>query len=309
MEGNTESFEDLFDLVHSVPWKSLLPARYPISVRAVSEKSVLTSLPSIQRTAKKGIVESLVGKSGVLAEDESLGETGVLILIRENYCRILLETTGEPLHKRGYRKEAGEAPIKETLAAGLVILAKWRYGEPFYDIFCGSGTIAIEAAMIARNIAPGLQRSFAFERFPWIPKSVLEEAKARAEAKIMRDKQYTIIASDRDAELIRIAEENAKRAGVADDIAFYVKDAAAYTQEEMHGTLVSNPPYGERLSPADLDDIYKNIALIFRKNKTLFGGVITSYPDFTVHLKGAGEWKNRKLRNGSEEVRWLFRGV
>ena len=268
---------------------------------------MLESLPSIQRTVKKAIVEMAAGKGGILTEDETLGETGVLVIISENFCRILLETTGEPLHKRGYRKEAGEAPIKETLAAGLVLLANWRYAEPFYDIFCGSGTIAIEAAMIARNIAPGLSRNFAFERFRWISKDILVAAREKAESKIMRDKKYTIFASDRDSEIIRIAEENAARAGVADDIIFSVRDAASYTSEEMHGTLVSNPPYGDRLSPADLDEIYKTIASLFRKNKALLGGIITSYPDFTTHLKGAGEWNNRKLRNGSEEVRWLFR--
>ena len=285
----------------------MLPERYPVTVRAVSERSMLESLPSIQRTVKKAIVETVAGKGGILTEDESLGETGVLVIISENFCRILLETTGEPLHKRGYRKEAGEAPIKETLAAGLVLLANWRYAEPFYDIFCGSGTIAIEAAMIARNIAPGLYRNFAFERFRWISKDILATAREKAEARIMRDKKYTIIASDRDSEIIRIAVENAARAGVADDIVFSIRDADSYLGEEMRGTLVSNPPYGERLSPADLDEIYKTIATLFRKNKALSGGIITSFPEFTTHLKGAGEWKNRKLRNGSEEVRWLFR--
>lgn len=178
------------------------------------------------------------------------------------------------------------------------MLSGWRYKEPFLDPFCGSGTIAIEAAMIARNIAPGLTRSFAGEYFPWYDKAYFAQAKADAQAKIMTDRKYAITASDTDPEAVKIAKNNAKRAGVADTITFENKDFKSYASEYISGALVSNPPYGIRLQDYDLDLLYKDISIVFTKNTSLFGGIITSY-DFGKHTR-PNTWKNRKLYNGNE---------
>ena len=179
-----------------------------------------------------------------------------------------------------------------------MILSGWRYKESFLDPFCGSGTIAIEAAMIAKNIAPGLIRSFAGEQFPWYDQKYFTEARAQARMKILNDKTYQIRGSDQDPEAIQIARSNAQRAGVSDTITFAQKDFQTYLSEYISGTIVSNPPYGIRLRDYDLDLLYKDISIVFMKNTSLFGGCITSY-DFSTYAKPP-IWKNRKLYNGNE---------
>ncbi len=178
------------------------------------------------------------------------------------------------------------------------MLSGWRYKEPFLDPFCGSGTIAIEAAMIARNIAPGLTRNFAGEYFPWYDAEYFKQAKEQAKTKIMTERTYAITGSDTDSEAVRIAKDNAKRAGVADTVSFLKKDFKEYISEYLSGALVSNPPYGIRLKDYDLDLLYKDISIVFTKNTSLFGGIITSY-DFGKYTR-PNLWKNRKLYNGNE---------
>lgn len=212
-EGRSTDFDRLFDIVSTVNWPKLIPSESPIIVEAVSTRSTLTSLPAIQKTVKKAIVTKITGdRETFLRENDSLPAIHILTLVLEDTVRILLDTSGEPLHKRGYRTEALEAPIKETLAAALVELSGWRFRSPFLDPFCGSGTIAIEAAMIARNIAPGLRRHFAFEHFPWYSAEHIANARRAAEAKIIHDKTYMIQGSDVDPEAVRIAKDNAMRA-------------------------------------------------------------------------------------------------
>jgi len=213
-------------------------------VDAISVRSELDSIPAIQKTVKKAIVTKITGdRETFLREDDAVPAIHIFVLVRENDIKILLDTSGDPLHKRGYRTEALEAPIKESLAAAMVMLSGWRYREPFLDPFCGSGTIAIEAALIARNIPPGIARSFAFENFSWYPRTHLAEARKNAEAKIIRDKTYAIIGTDSDPEAIEIARANAERAGVADTIVWEVRDFKEYTTTPLSGTMVSNPPY------------------------------------------------------------------
>lgn len=298
-EKRTRSFDELFDTAIALDWRKYIPKDAPIVVDAVSVKSELESIPAIQKTLKKAIVTKITGdRESILKEDVKVTGIHIFALIRENTTLLLLDTSGEPLHKRGYRTEALEAPIKETLAAAMVSLSGWRYREPFLDPFCGSGTIAIEAAMIAENIAPGLSRAFAGEHFPWYDAKYFKQAKEQAKAKIITDKTYTITASDTDAEAVRIASNNAKRAGVADSIIFENKDFKSYVSEYLSGALVSNPPYGIRLQDYDLDLLYKDISVVFTKNTSLFGGIITSY-DFGKFTRPES-WKNRKLYNGNE---------
>ncbi|HBB27365.1 TPA: RNA methyltransferase, partial [Candidatus Gracilibacteria bacterium] len=269
-EKRTRSFDEIFDATGAIDWRKYIPKDAPIIVDAVSVKSELESIPAIQKTIKKAIVTKITGdRESILREDDKVRGIHIFALIRENTLLLLLDTSGEPLHKRGYRTEALEAPIKETLAAALVMLSGWRYKEPFLDPFCGSGTIAIEAAMIARNIAPGIERSFAGEYFPWYSADFFKQVKAQAKAKIMTDRTYAITGSDTDSEAVRIATNNAKRAGVADTVTFSNKDFKEYVSEYISGALVSNPPYGIRLQDYDLDLLYKDISIVFTKNTSL----------------------------------------
>ncbi|MDD2515949.1 MAG: class I SAM-dependent RNA methyltransferase [Candidatus Gracilibacteria bacterium] len=293
------NFDMLFDLIKSIDWKHYVPENNPITVNAVSVKSGLESIPSIQSVSKKAIVEIKTGsRNGIMKEEQKLTEIEILVFIKDDFCRILLDTSGNALHKRGYRSESGEAPIKESLAASLVLLSSWRFGEPLLDPFCGSGTIVIEAGLIARNIAPGLNRSFTFENFSWYNKKYLEQAKIEAQSKIIRDKQYTITGSDIDENMVEIARRNVIKAGLKDTIKIETKDVKEYLDVPLTGTIVSNPPYGIRLR-VDLNDIYKTISLLFLRNKTLNGGLITSYFDFDKIIK-MDDWKKRKLYNGNE---------
>lgn len=232
-EKKTRNFDELFDATLSIDWRKYIPQDAPIVVSAVSVKSELTSVPAIQKTVKKAIVTKITGnKESFLREDAGVPEIHIFALIRDDVTLLLLDTSGEPLHKRGYRTEALEAPIKETLAAALVTLSGWRYREPFLDPFCGSGTIAIEAAMIARNIAPGVARSFSGEFFPWYDKNHFVRAKEQARSQILADRTYAIVGSDTDPEAIGIARKNAERAGVADTIDFVVRDFCEYLDQD-----------------------------------------------------------------------------
>nr|MDD3720397.1 class I SAM-dependent RNA methyltransferase [Candidatus Gracilibacteria bacterium] len=289
-----DTFDKLFDLIKSIKWKDIILEENPIIVNATSTNSKLESLPAIQKIVKKAIVDKL--SDSFLRENDKFPTIFIETVLIKDTCQILIDTSGIALHKRGYRKQSVEAPLRENLAAGLVLLSSWRFSENFYDIFCGSGTIAIEAALIAKNIAPGLHRNFAFEKFRFIKSGILEIEKEKAKGKIM-NKNYSIIASDIDENALEIASKNAENAGVGDIIKFELRDFRDYNNEKLIGTMVSNPPYGVRLQDEDLDKLYKDIANIFSKNKELKGGIITNY-QFGDLLKF--DYKKRKLYNGGE---------
>ncbi len=229
-------------------------------------------------------------------------------MIRENHALILLNSSGEALHKRGYRREAGDAPIKETLAAALIMISNWRYKSNFLDPFCGSGTIAIEAALLARNIAPGLKRSFAFEDWTWYDKAHKQNTVQEAMAKIYPTGDYHIEASDIDPDMVDIAEENARRAGIPNDITFRSCSVKDYTDTPLSGCLVTNPPYGLRLNDQDLVPLYESLTKIFKTNKGLAGGIITSWDLFLDRAKKEG-FEKRKLYNGSERCDFCYKKV
>jgi putative N6-adenine-specific DNA methylase len=234
-----------------------------------------------------------------LEEDENLGTIEIRVLIENNTLRILLNTSGAGLHKRGYREMTGDAPMKENLAAALVILSGWKYKEPLYDIFCGSGTIAIEAAMIARNIAPGRRRSFAFESWNWLPENILKQEIELASTKEFSG-TYKIYATDIRKDVQQLAQRNASFAGVGDTITFGSQDYKTYLRREIEGTMISNPPYGLRLEETNVPQIHKDIAQLFEQNKNLGGGIITAHGEFESYSKI--KYKRRKLYNGGEQV-------
>ena len=287
-------FDALHERVRSIGWGSYLTGKELIVVEASSTRSVLSSVPTIQSISQNALFSTITTPN--YTNDT---EVHVLILIIDDIAHILLDVTGDPLHKRGYRRESGEAPMKENLAAALLAFANWKYKSPLLDPFCGSGTIAIEAAMMARNIAPGLFRSFRIEELPFHNATLLESVRANAEKKIYPSGNYTIHASDIDPAMIQIARENARRAGVAEDIVFSVSDFLSSLTSELNPIIITNPPYGNRLQSDDLDGIYTRLLGEIQRNG---GGCITTYGvDVRYGLA------NRKLLNGGEECRFWFK--
>ncbi|MDD3145095.1 MAG: class I SAM-dependent RNA methyltransferase [Candidatus Gracilibacteria bacterium] len=295
---NVVTFDELFDLVSTISWKNYFKKEFPIVVKSNSTRSELFAERTLQSLTKKAIVKSLVGDNNIVNEDSSLEKMEILVLLIDNKARILLNTSGNALHMRGYREKAGEAPIKESLAAALVFLSGWKFREPFYDVFCGSGTIAIEALMIAKNIAPGIKRKFAFEKLGLVSNEITENERVQAKKKEFAG-EYTIRASDIDPEMIELAKENARIAGLGGEINFEVRDFREYMDKPISGTLVSNPPYGERLKDENLKSMYNSIDKIFRLNPDLNGGIISSFMEFDNLIK-KDTYKKRKLYNGGE---------
>ncbi len=217
----------------------------------------------------------------------------------------MLDITGNALHKRGYRTESGEAPIKETLAAAIVALSNWRFRENFCDPFCGSGTFAIEAAMLARNIAPGMGRHFAIENFPFFNKEIFTEVRTECRQNTYPSGNYKIFASDLSDEMVQITKNNAMRAGVENDIIFEKSDFFTKNFDEKT-TIVTNPPYGVRLETDDDDEFYKNF-IKKMENENISGGFITSYE--AEKLLDKKIWKDRKLYNGGLLARFFLQKI
>ena len=285
-------FDTLHDTLTSISWSEYLTGKEIIVVEASSTRSVLSSMPTIQSVSQNAIYSTLHTPDNAHAV-----EVHILILIVDDVARVLLDVAWDPLHKRGYRSESGEAPLKESLAAALVAFSGWKFREPLIDPFCGSGTIAIEAAMMARNIPPGLTRHFRVVSLPFHDRALLSGVKKDLEGKIYPSGKYEIFASDMDSEMVEIAKRNAERAGVGEDILFSKQDYLRTPTEWK--TLVTNPPYGKRLESDDLDEIYKKLIKEVKESK---GGFITTYPiDVRFGLA------NKKLLNGSEECRFWYK--
>ncbi|NUJ98055.1 class I SAM-dependent RNA methyltransferase [Candidatus Gracilibacteria bacterium] len=298
-KDSISNFDNLYALVSNIDWKKYIPKNAPIIVNAKTIKSDLSSEPAIQKIGKKAIIDVLNDKSGkFIREDDSIEKCEIQILFQENDCKILLNSSGEALHKRGYRIMTGEAPIKENLASSLVLLSNWRFQEALYDPFCGSGTILIEALMIAKNKAPGAKRNFAFEKWFWYDKEFLKKEKEEAIKKEYTQK-YQIFGYDKDAEIIEKAKLNAIKAGLENEIIFEKKDFTDFSKEKIAGTIISNPPYGLRLKDENIDELYKKIDNFLKNNDELSGGIISSYQGGNFILNSQ-EYKNRKLYNGNE---------
>lgn len=296
---NVTNFDDMFDEIKNINWKSYFKKDFPILVKTSSVRSELFSARTIQSLWKKAIINSLVWEKWVVNEDENLEKLEVLILFIDNKMRVLLNTSGNALHMRWYRTSSGEAPIKESLAAALVLLSGWKFRDTFYDVFCGSGTIAIEALMIAKNIAPWLKRKFAFEKLWLLDSSIMDFEKKSAKEKEFSG-EYNIKASDIDPEMIKICQENASRVWLAWEINFETKDFKDYLDIEIEWCLVSNPPYGERLKDENIKSLYNSIDKLFRLNQNLNGWIISSYMDFDTLIK-KDTYKKRKLYNWWEK--------
>lgn len=296
-EYKAETFEELFQGARAVPWGKLIPANGKMHVTGKSVKSKLFSVPDCQAIVKKAVVESMKSeyKKEWFPEDGPVYKIEVGLL--KDVCTLLVDTSGAGLHKRGYRETAGEAPLKETLAASMVLISRWRPERVLADPMCGSGTIPIEAAMIGKNMAPGLKRSFVSEDWPGFDKSIWEEVRHEAQAAI-NDKQFRILASDVDGELLKTARENALKAGVDEFVAFQKLPVQQFQSRKRYGCIICNPPYGERLMDnKEVERLYKDMGRVFTALKDWSYFILTAHPEFEKCF-GRKADKNRKLYNG-----------
>nr|WP_264300930.1 class I SAM-dependent RNA methyltransferase [Fusobacterium vincentii] len=294
------TYEELFQNIKAINWQDYIDenGEFPISWVS-SVKSKLYSKSDIQRISKKAIVEKLKEKY----KREIFLENGALYSIKiqchKDIFIVMLDSSGEPLTKRGYRAQKRVAPIKETLAAALVYLSKWKADEVLLDPMCGTGTITIEAAMMARNIAPGANRNFAAEKWSIIDKNLWTDIRDEAFSNEDLSKELKIYASDIDERSIEIAKENAEKAGVEEDIIFDVKDFKDIESPAKYGAMIVNPPYGERLmEDEDIEKLYRNFGDFCKKKLSKWSYyIITSYKDFEKAFDKKAT-KNRKLYNG-----------
>lgn len=293
------SFETLFNMTKDIDWCSILPEGASFPVEGKSVKSTLFSISDCQRIVKKAIVESLKEERHGEWIEESGPEYKIEVSILNDIVTLSIDTTGRGLHRRGYRGLIGTAPLKETMAAGMILLSYWNEDRLLWDPFCGSGTIPIEAAMIAKNIAPGLKRGFVSEEWDNFPEGVWEEVREEAESLIEHDLKLKIVGTDIDEDMIKIAKENARKAGVLDDIDFYVQDVNEFKTDQEYGVMISNPPYGERLEEVkSVEKLYKKIREIKNKNMTWSYYILTSYEKFEKIMKKEAD-RRRKLYNGN----------
>lgn len=297
-EFKATSFEELFEKTKALPWEDWIPANGKFPVNGKSIKSQLFSVPNCQAIVKKAIVERLKETYHTDWFKEDGPEYSIEVALLKDVVTLTIDTSGAGLHKRGYREKATDAPLKETLAAAMVMISRWREDRVLIDPMCGSGTIAIEAAMMGKNIAPGLSRSFASENWHRISKKLWKEERVQALQAIRQDVDIKIFASDMDEKAVEIAENNAIEAGVDDCITFSVQDMAGIKSDAKFGYIICNPPYGERLGEKrEVQNLYKRMGKVFDRFDTWSSYVITSDEEFE-RLYGKPASKKRKLYNG-----------
>lgn len=296
-EFQAETFEELFQGTLSSDWSRWIPSDGAFPVKGHCLKSQLASVRDCQAIIKKAAAKSLSNDYGI----EWLEETGAVYQIQfsilKNRVTLMIDTTGDALHKRGYRAVSNAAPLRETIAAAMVMMSHWKYEYPLADPFCGSGTIPIEAAMIKRNIAPGLKRGFASERFCQIPPEMWSSSRKEA-LEMEKDIELIIHASDIDPKCVALTAENAAKAGLDKWIKPVCADARDFTSEIPGGTIITNPPYGERMSDAkSCRFLYQALGKAFARLPDWSYYILTAYTDFEKAF-GKNASKRRKIYNG-----------
>ena len=293
------SFTELFDGTKALPWEDFVGKYDAFPVKGHAIKSKLFSVPDCQSIVKKAVVERLSTRYGTKWFSENSGvKYQIEFFIFKDVAALMIDTSGVPLHKRGYRPEAGAAPIRETLAAAIALTARPREDTLFWDPFCGSGTIAIEAAMIATGRAPGLTREFIGEGFACLPKQLWADAREEAQSRIITDSKFEAYASDIDEDILDVAYESAVRAGVEEHLNIFAADARTIKKEDRRGTIACNPPYGERLMDRrEVETLYAEIGRTFAELAPWQIYVITSCENFE-RLYGRRADKVKKLYNG-----------
>ncbi|WCK52752.1 class I SAM-dependent RNA methyltransferase [Aneurinibacillus sp. Ricciae_BoGa-3] len=298
-EFKAVTFDELFEKTKALPWADWIPENAEFPVEGKSVKSTLFSVSDCQAIVKKAVVESLkqTYKKSWFDENGPLFKIEVALL--KDVATLTIDTTGPGLHKRGYRRLISGAPLKETMAAAMIQLARWRPDIPLHDPFCGSGTIPIEAVLIGRNIAPGMNREFVAEVWPTIPKKLWQEARRETHDLADYGRPLDIIGTDIDGDMIAIARENAEEAMVEDAVSFKRLPVAALKSDKSYGTLVCNPPYGERLlERKEVEKLYQTMGEVFTNLDKWSYYILTSYEQFEQFF-GKKADKNRKLYNGN----------
>ena len=294
------TFDELFEKTKALPWENFIPKDGKFWVKKASSiKSKLFSPSDIQRIVKKAIVDRLSGKYNILRFPEDGSEYPIRITILKDEVTVGLDTSGESLHKRGYRRLTVKAPITETLAAALISLTPWKKDRLLIDPFCGSGTIPIEAALIGLNIAPGMKRDF--QAMAWdniLPKSLFKEAKKEAEDLIDRETKLSIQGYDLDTSALDAARGNLSLAGLEGNIHFQQRDMRDISSAKKYGFIITNPPYGERLEEKEaMPQLYREMGKAFQKLDEWSYYIITGFEDAPKYF-GRKPDKNRKIYNG-----------
>ncbi|MBD0381162.1 THUMP domain-containing class I SAM-dependent RNA methyltransferase [Paenibacillus sedimenti] len=292
------TFDELFEGTKALAWPDWIPGDAEFPVEGRSHKSQLSSVPACQGIVKKAVVEKMKLRYGT----EWFSETGARYVIEvallNDIATLTIDTTGPSLHKRGYRKLVTEAPLKETMAAAMILLSRWRVERPLYDPFCGSGTIPIEAAMIGWNIAPGLRRSFPSEEWDNVPFELWEQAREEAYDAVRDDVPLDIVGSDIDGAAIDVAEAAAKAAGLAKQLHFRVEPVAKARPRGDYGCLITNPPYGERLGDS------KEVEQALRQ----LGSITGQLPSWSVFVLSPSQQLEHYMGRRADKKRKLFNG-
>lgn len=296
------SFEELFEKTKALPWEDWISADGKFTVTGNSVKSQLFSVPDCQAIVKKAVVEKLKQKYRIDWFPETGAEFTIKVSLLKDMATLTIDTSGTGLHKRGYREQANQAPLKETIASAMIQLSFWNKDRTLLDPFCGSGTIPIEAALIGKNIAPGLNRSFASEKWPCLDQTIWKQARKEAFQAIKYDTSLNILASDISPQAIELAKNNALEAGVDDCITFETKPVSQLNLKDNYGVMICNPPYGARIGEEkEVKEIYQTMGKIFKPYKTWSVYVITSDEEFEK-LYGQRADRKRKLFNGNIKV-------
>lgn len=304
-EFNAVTADELYEGVRALPWERFISKDDAFPVKGHTIRSELNSDRNSQIMIKKAIADRLGDKYGISWLPESGTVYQVQFTIIKNIVTLMIDTSGAPLHKRGYRKKANLAPLRETIAASMIRLSYWKFEEPLLDPFCGSGTIPIEAAMFKRNIAPGLMRDFAFKSFSQITDQQVKDVVEEARDSEYKDVFLDITASDIDPYALELTKSNAAAAGVDKFIKVQKCDAAKVTSDRDCGSIITNPPYGERLSDfEECRKLYKDINKCFSQLQKWSYYILTSHEEFEKEF-GRKADRRRKVYNGMLRC-WLY---
>ena len=298
-ETDAHTFTELYDGVRAMPWETWIGQDDAFPVKGHSIKSALTSIPDCQKIVKKAVVDRLGEEYGITWFAEEGVKYQIDFFIMNDKAQLLIDTSGAPLYKRGYRLESGGAPLRETLACALAKVSRPREGILFWDPFCGSGTVPIEAALLMTNTAPGSFRGFVSEDFYDIAPSVWKDAREEAASLVKPDVQWEAYASDIDPKMIEVTKANLKRSGMEKYVKAFVKDALTVGAGGMKGSIICNPPYGERLmTPQMARKLYSDMGKAFEK-----------LPNWQIYILTSADGFERAYGKPADKIRKLYNGM